>query len=218
MYAFHNLVKVHALRDHDDTDWLQSPPKLLLYQLRVDRSSPNNAPRRDSSRAFRAVRHKFLNLADMFAQDETFRQAWARWEPHRASVAEQTAADDDSLGIVPIKFMVEGAGDLAYFTFVHLYRSQARFPSEEAKEIVLEGLRDLLVGSINGGFPLRAVDDDPAVPGLFVRTHGNWTWLQLFPGGWDAYQRGVHEELDRTVDRLGERMSPALLLEMVEMW
>lgn len=38
MYAFHNLVKVHAIEEAGNTDWLQNPPKLLLYQLEVDRS------------------------------------------------------------------------------------------------------------------------------------------------------------------------------------
>ncbi|KAI0806858.1 hypothetical protein C8Q74DRAFT_1177815, partial [Fomes fomentarius] len=188
MYAFHNLVKVHAIEEAGNTDWLQNPPKLLQYQLEVDRSQ-GTAPRRDSSRTFRIVRHEFHTLDRMFAEDETFRQAWVRWEPHRASLEQRTASDPESLGVVPLKFMVNGAGDLSYLTSVHLYRSNVMFQSRQVKELAITNMNALLTGSINNGFPLKIMGDDPALPGQYVRVQGNWTWQQLF-GSWDEYQPG----------------------------
>lgn len=94
--------------------------------------------------AFRIVRHEFHTLGRMFADDEKFRQAWARWGPHRASLEQQTASNPESLGVVPLKFMVNGAGDLSHLTSVHLYRSNVMFQSRQVKELAITNMNALL--------------------------------------------------------------------------
>ncbi|TBU43794.1 hypothetical protein BD309DRAFT_893661 [Dichomitus squalens] len=211
-WALRSLAKAHVLRS-GGLDWVLNPPKMLYIFLIP--ASVLGLSERNPARTFRLKSHGFVSLADHALYNSRAAADWMRSQPTRAVAAELYGRHPLYAGLLPVMFDVEGLN----MTFLHNYPLFRPFHpqtlSEPTKNLVLDDILELSAGSINAGLPLRAVEEAGpmgllfALPGRFVRSQGSsWTWKALFPT-WAEYQRGEHQELDETLDKLKAGITPS---------
>ncbi|KAI0688309.1 hypothetical protein C8T65DRAFT_700591 [Cerioporus squamosus] len=173
---------------------------------------------RNLSRLFQLKARSLFTLEDHFSKVPGCRGDWERGAPVRAAMDERFALHPLYAGALPILLSIEGFNMTQIMHFPQMRPDPMWLPGAailaEARHIVLEDILNLLVGSINEGFPLRSVDSDPRVPllpGRFVRNNRTWTWQLLF-ADWSHYRRGQHRGLDQTLDEMKFGFSPPELM------
>ncbi len=197
--------------------WSQNPQKILAFFL-TPRRPGNLLSLRNPSLMFQLQKMHLLDLEEHMAM---FPEVKARWEdgaPVRASMAaKQRSKNPMYAGLLPAVTTIYGIDilQLDYLTQCHPNPQLAPLTERLApvRDIVLEDILHLALGSINAGFPLRLEGSGSSrkiLPGHFVRDHYTHTWRPLC-ADWTQYRRGQHKGLDETLDGLRSGLPPSLL-------
>ncbi|RDX52816.1 hypothetical protein OH76DRAFT_1344634 [Lentinus brumalis] len=201
----------------------QNPQKIVSLSLTRRRSvTPDLPSSRNPSTMLVVEDLRLLDLEESLTKGPDLRAQWECGAPARAAKREKYATHPLFAGILPVVFTFDelpAAAATIYIAQCHPNPGTRPFAEQLApiRDTILEDLMHLGVDSINAGFSLRAVlgASEGVLPGHFVRSHGTWTWQQLF-SDWSQYRRGQHTGLDQTIDKLRSGFTPSTLLEMFQ--
>ncbi|RDX52841.1 hypothetical protein OH76DRAFT_129706 [Lentinus brumalis] len=200
--------------------WSQNPQKMLAFFV-TPRRSGNLLSLRNPSLMFQLQTMHLFDLEEHMAMSPDVRTKWEHDAPVRASMDAKFTTHPLYAGLLPTVTTIDGIDmvRLDYLTQFHPNPSLAPLAACVApvRDIVLEDILHLALGSINAGFPLRPEGSGPSqqfLPGHFVRDQFTHTWQPLF-ADWTQYRRGQHKGLDETLDGLRSGIPPSLLIRAV---
>ncbi|TFK82136.1 hypothetical protein K466DRAFT_500833 [Polyporus arcularius HHB13444] len=217
-WALHMCAAV-AVMQSGGVDASQNPQKMLSFSLTLRRPGDLHS-NRNPSLVFRVEDQHLINLEERLARAPDFRAQWELGAPARAAQNAKYATHPLFVGILPTICILQEMPAAGVHYFPQFRSNPAMRPYAEkiapVRDIVLKDILHLGVGSINAGFPLRCVLGPPedVLPGRFVRSHGTWTWQQLF-SDWSQYRRGQHRGLDETLDGLRSGLPPSALIDLI---
>ncbi|RDX52811.1 hypothetical protein OH76DRAFT_1344364 [Lentinus brumalis] len=217
-WALHMCAAV-AVMQSSGVDASQNPQKMLSFSLTLRRPGDLHS-NRNPSLVFRVEDQHLINLEERLARAPDFRAQWELGAPARAAQNAKYATHPLFVGILPTICILQEMPAAGVHYFPQFRSNPAMRPYAEklapVRDIVLKDILHLGVGSINAGFPLRCVLGPPeeVLPGRFVRSHGTWTWQQLF-SDWSQYRRGQHRGLDETLDGLRSGLPPSALIDLI---
>lgn len=209
-WAFMALTKAYVI-ESGGVEWSQNPQQVFFFEVLPVRMW-SKFPERNPSRAFRVLRVLHAPLEDRIAADH---------DPANAELIRRNAAQlcgtvrarcaghpRQLAGVIQVWFEIAGCrhnifGHQVAYPLFHPVRSvvdeaPSLWPGATPRQLVRWMIR-LCRASVDRGFPLRCIPGNSptvALPGRFVRAHGNWTWKEFF-SDWDSgYRRGQHKPLD----------------------